>query len=181
MSELTTTPGSDDFTDNDTEPTAPRNIRDRLKQRRKENAEEAATGGRTLVVAIPGYNNELFVRFTYTADAWDRLKKIGQRAMKSRHPRKELHAAADTLVFAATDILVSEDGGMTLAPYNETGEPVAFDTELVGLMDLPACKTAREVVFNVFNNDLAVQAMSNKVSEWMQGESEDDDEDFSKS
>lgn len=164
----------------DSEPQAPRNLRERLRARRVENAEEAAAGGKKLTLPIPGYKDELWAEFTYKPGTWDRLKAIGTKAVKSRHPRKELHAAMDTLAFACTNILVSEDQGQTFEPYDESGDPVGFDDRLPGLMgfDVPAKGGARAVVAGVFNNDLAITAMSNRVSEWMQGEDAEVDEDF---
>lgn len=160
------------------EPQPTRNLRDRLARRRQELSEEAASGDRTpLTLPIPGYGNELWAEFKYSADAWDRLKRIGQAAVKSRHPRKELHAAMDTLSYACSNILVSEDDGLTFEPYAPEGGAVGFDDQLATLMGFPA-KNAREVVTKVFNNDLAVTAMSNRVSEWMQGEDEEVSEDF---
>lgn len=157
--------------------TGPRTLIERLRSRRNELAEEAASGDRVLTLPIPGYNSELFVEFTYRPDAFDKLKKIGTKAVKSRHPRKELHAAMDTLAYAATNIYVSENGGETVEPFDPTGEPVGFDQRLAEVMDFPA-RNAREVVAKVFNNDLAITAMSNRVSEWMQGEDEEVDADF---
>lgn len=171
-------PAEDDF--EDTQESGPQNLLSRLRVRRNDLAEEAATGERELILPIPGYNNELFAKFVYRPDAFDRLKKIGQRAVKSRHPRRELHAAQDTLAYACTEILVSENGGETVEPIAPDGAPVAFGSELPALLGFTA-GNARDVVAKVFNNDLAIVAMSNRVSEWMQGEDEEVDEDFSAS
>lgn len=171
--------GFDD--DDDVDEERPSNLIERLRARRQEMAEETASGERSEIFSVPGYNNELFFKVVYRPDAFDRLKKIGNRAVKSRHPRKELHVALDTLAYAATEVLVSEDEGITLEPIDRSGDPTKFDTKLAQILSLGTCKNAREVVTKVFNNDLAVVAVSNRVSEWMQGEDEEADEDFSRS
>lgn len=166
--------------DDDAAEEEPRNLLGRLAHRRQELAEDESSGERSVDLPIPGYNNELFARFVYRPDAFDRLKKIGNKALKSRHPRKELHAAQDTLAYACEAIYVSDDEGVTLEHIDPSGEPTRFDQKLARLLDFDA-SNAREVVRKVFNNDLAVISMSNRVSEWMQREDEDADEDFSTS
>jgi len=166
--------------EDETEPEAPRSLRARLKARRTELVAEQASGERTLELPIPGYNNELWARFTYRPDVWDRFKRIGNAALKSRHPRRELLAAMDTLAYACTDILVSEDAGMSFESFDPEG-PCGFNERLAELMEIPIRNPkqgARTVVSGVFNNDLAITAMSNRVSEWLQGEEENVDEDF---
>lgn len=169
--------GFGDVEGNEEEATAPNTMLTRIKARRAAMAEEAASGERSKEFPIPGYNNEVWLRAVYHPDTWDKLKKIGVRATKSKHPRRELHAAQQTLAMATTEILVTEDGGQTFEPFDPAGESVGFDDRLADLMEFPA-KNASEVVSKVFNNDLAVTAVSNRVSEWMQGEDEEIDEDF---
>ena len=156
----------------------------RLRARRRELADANESGSRVVEFPIPGYSNELWVQFRYTPDLWDRIKKIGERAVKSRHPRKELNAQADTLITCCSNVLVSEDGGQNFEPLDPSGEEVGFDLRLAALLGIENPHperplTAREIVFHVFENDLAVSAMSNRVSEWTGEADAELDEDFS--
>lgn len=145
---------------------------------------------------IPGYSGRLILRVRYSSDLWDRFKKIAQRVENSRNKRKELQAHADTLVLVTQAVMAVKDGDPKqlgeafpeLVPDPADREdPINFaDTLLDKMFDLrrptgeaiweQEDRTARESLLLLFNNPLAVTNLHNQVSDWLQGNSEGDEE-----
>lgn len=134
---------------------------------------------------VPGFDNLLWVE--YRRLDWDELKRIAEKAQKSKSPRKELLAACDTLVEACKQFLILKDG--KLEPINnaypELGEePVRFDDRLAAALGFEIDKNspARSAVLKAFGgNGAAVTAHQGEYVEWVQSSRADDDEDFSSS
>lgn len=142
---------------------------------------EGISKDRTMDLDIPGYDGELAVR--YGIVPWDELKVIGEKAQESRARRKELMAHADTLIRACRTILLKNQTTGEMQPANEIikeykdGEPVRFDERLAEMFKLDT-KSARETLFAVFANDLAVTAQHNELGAWMQSSNNQDSQDF---
>jgi hypothetical protein len=159
-----------------------RTLAERLRARQR----QMASGEREpLDLDVPGYGEDLVIRYKYDPDAWDKFKKIARKVDKSKNPRKELIAHIDTLIFACDEILGRESG--KLVPLHKIypdvipeGEPVVFDENLAAALDidLPERPRARDVVMGLFQNPLAITAQHNEVAEWLQGQREDDGDEF---
>lgn len=129
---------------------------------------------------IPGYRGNLVAR--YKVIEWTSLKKLAKKVEKSRDDKKELYAHADTLVRACDEIFGKSSDGTLVPLYKvfpglEDGVPVKYDHQLAQAFNLD-CKTARETLLKLFNNDVAVTAHHNEVAEWMQDTSPEESEDF---
>lgn len=147
-----------------------------LRRRRKEIGED-----RTLDLDIPGYEGILVCR--YQRLDWDELKKITDKASKSKNPRRELIAHCDVLIKACQQFMIRKDG--QLEPINnaypEVGEePVRYDQRLAAIFDisLSAGQGARTVVLALFNNDVAVTAHQGELVEWLSTSNAEDDAGF---
>lgn len=131
---------------------------DALRARREELQKE-----RHLDLDVPGYRGLLVVR--YKPIDWDWLKKIGERADRNYHPRKELMAMVDVLVKSCDSVWTRDQG--ELKPVDPEGAIVRFDEQLAAILGFES-QSARKTLLATFNNDLAVTAQYNTVSEWMQ-------------
>lgn len=152
----------------------PGSLAAQIKEKRQELSQ-----ARHLDLEIPGYNGLLVAR--YVPVDWDEMKKIAEKVERSKNPRKELLAHADTLIIACDEIFARQDG--ELVPLHKAfglpdAEPVGYDDRLAGCLDIADATTARQVLLRTFENDLAVTAQHNVVAEWMQESRQEDDEDF---
>lgn len=148
---------------------------DRLRARRVELQKD-----RTTILDIPGWQGMLVGQFRPVP--WDDLKKIAKRAEKmSNNPRVELIAQTDTILAATDMLMVREDGELT--PMHELDEvdypePIRFDAKLAEILELGEVKSARNALWRVFNNDLAVTAFHNELMEWQRNADEEVDEEM---
>jgi hypothetical protein len=153
---------------------SPDNLLTTLRSRRQEIGE-----AKSVDLEVPGYDGALVIR--YGKVDWDELRRIAGKAQKSKSPRRELNAQADTLVAACQEVLIRV--GEELLPITEafpeadTGEPVRFDDRLAKALEFEA-PNARAVVFGTYNNDLAVTLAHNDLTEWMRNSNQEEDEDF---
>lgn len=143
-----------------------------------------------LVLEIPGYDGMLAAR--YKMVDWETAKNIGEKTLKSKHPRKELLAQCSLILFACDEILMKDvDGDGKLKPFRDLTLPEAVTPEIgeegvdwnSDVLDLvfgldPKPNTSRERVLRIFNNDLAVAAHHQELTEWLQGDTVEDDEAF---
>lgn len=140
---------------------------------------------RRLFLDIPGYGGELVAE--YRPLSWDTLNKIGTKAEKSKSDRKALMAHADTIATACVELHVQKAGdpstrtsaGLMLQAGNPDfewdGEPIRFDDQLARGFGF-AVRSARQCVFDLFNDEVMVTTHHNELAEWMQtSETEDDD------
>lgn len=136
---------------------------------------------RTLTLDVPGYGGEIVAR--YKALPWEVLKRIGEKAEKLKHPKKELIAHADTIAMACTGLFWREPGSTKLVPLgvvlrSESPDLTFADAAvLADAFDFRA-KNAREAVFGMINDEILVTAHHNEVAEWMQSAEREDDETF---
>lgn len=136
---------------------------------------------RRIILDIPGYGGTIAAR--YRPLSWEVLKDIGQKAEKSKHPKKELVAHADTIARACEELYARrpEDPRRTLIPLSEvlgTDGPVTFaSAELPGAFGFSSTST-RQAVFGLINDELAITAHHNELAEWMQDADSEDDEVF---
>lgn len=144
-------------------------VLERLKRRR-----EQLGADRTEVFDIPGYNGELAAR--YKPVDFEMLKKLLNKIDRSKNPRIELLVMADILIMACDEILVRADG--KLGPLDpKADEPVRYDDRLAEFFGFEAAN-ARQVVFGVFNNDIAIPSHHKEVLDWMQGVTQENTEDL---
>lgn len=143
----------------------------RIKARRRELQKT-----RTLDLEIAGYDGMLVAR--YKPLAWDVVKKIGEKVEKSKHPRKELYAQADVIARACDAIYFKDDEGNLRDPKSGQDVPVRYDDVLADILDLNGADTARKVVIQTFDNDLALTAHHNELAEWMQASDSEVDEEL---
>lgn len=137
---------------------------DAIKERRQRLGEE-----RLLTLPIPGYDGMLVARYHYVDGMYDDLKKIIERAERSKHPRRELYGQMDVLILACKEILLhapddemaDENGLIPIDPETTT----RFDPHLAEILDFEAAR-ARDVVNAVFRNALAVAQQNNELMEW---------------
>lgn len=151
-------------------------ILDDLRARRQEISQR-----KTVDLEVPGYDGKLVVR--YRRLEWEELSKIGNRAEKSKNPRKVLIAHVDTIVGACEEVFYRQVPGGPLVrladviPDNEEGLPVKYDQRLADFFGVEG-GSARKVCLAVFNNPLAVPIHHNELAEWMQLAGAEDDEGF---
>lgn len=138
----------------------------RLRARREELRAE-----RHIDLEVPGYASELVVR--YGPVAWDDLRAIADKMVKSKNPRADLYGQVDTLIAACQEILVRVDGDLQAIVEGET---TRFDG-MPALLDFEA-DNARQAVLGTFNNDLAVTTVHNRLASWMDGTDAEVDEEF---
>lgn len=126
---------------------------------------------------IPGYNGDLVSR--HKPLDWEVMKQIGERASKMNHPKKELAGHADIIAQSCIGVFARNKG--ELVPFGEIiGQPdmtVRFDPTLANAFDFHA-RSAREVVYGIFNDELAITAAYGKLDEWMGDTDREDDELF---
>lgn len=143
----------------------------RLRDRRENIAKE-----RTIDLPIPGYDGELIAR--YQRVEYPVIRRIIEKMQKQKAAtgdRADLYAMIDTIVAACKEILYkSEDGKLTRLSPNG---PVRFDRTLAEGLGFQA-ETARQIVLEVFNNELAIGAHHSDLMEWLQGEAKATDEEF---
>jgi hypothetical protein len=113
---------------------------------------------------IPGYDGML--KATYRRLGYEEVMKIARRAIKSELPMQELGAQADFLIRACTSI--DAEGKHLAAGYN---------AELAAFFGIDT-KRARDCLFHVFGNELAVVAHQTAVLRWMQAGESDISEEF---
>lgn len=154
----------------------------RLKAKRERIREE-----RRLFLDVPGYGGEIVAE--YRPLSWDTLNKIGTKAEKSKSDRKALMAHADTIATACVELHVQKPGdpstripiGRMLeagnAGFTWDGEPIRFDHQLARGFEFKAT-SARQAVFDLFNDEVAVTTHHNELAEWMQDTDVNDDEAF---
>lgn len=140
-----------------------RGLRDRIGSSRSE------------VFEIPGYNGELVAR--YGIVPWGELKRLGQKAERSKNPRKELITQADTLIMACQEIMIRDQQGELQKLIPESEPPLRYDDRLAKILGFTASK-AREVLSGTISNDIAISAHHNEVVGWMEDTSSEDDEEF---
>lgn len=136
---------------------------------------------RETALEVPGYEGLLFVKYQYVDGMWDEMKKIGQAVEKSKNPRKELYGQADTLLFACKEVVVyqperadaDENGYCPILPNQGVTK---FDENLAEALGFEA-KTAREVLFGVFRNHLAISKQHNELMDWAASNQRDLDKD----
>lgn len=159
---------------------APDTFLEQLREKRRRIA--TATD---LKLEIPGFDGLLWAQ--YRRLEWDELKRIADKASKSKSPRKELLAHCDTLIAACEGILIQKDGKLEALnnAYPEFGdEPVVFDERLGAALGFEIDKTspARSAVLKAFGgNGVAVTAQQVELVQWIESSRSDDDQDFSTS
>lgn len=148
-------------------------LRERIAARRRN-----LQGKRTLLLPIPGFQEELWVRFKPVP--WEILEKIANKTEKSKSRRKLLHAQADTLVAACDEVLVMPQNGETeadlkriqdLDPEFSDNEPnIRFDQELAKylVIDDARIDSARDVLYAVIPDGMALAVFHNEVADWQQ-------------
>lgn len=143
----------------------------RLRNRRKKLAER-----HTKDFTIPGYNGELVVRYHYVE--WAEMRKIAEKVEKSRAPLAELYAQCDGLAKACDEIFYNSND--RLVPFSEVAEvdvPVRYDAHLAAAFEIEV-QSVRQVIRELFNNDLAVTSHYNDVLEWLQNTSQEVDDEY---
>ena len=146
---------------------------DRLRKRREQMVQSSQTAHRD--IEVPGYPDDLKIVVRFRPLTWEVLKQIGQRVEKLRTARKELLGHADVLIRACDEILVRDKG--ELKPIDPSGEPTRFEVKLAEMLGFEA-KSARDVVFGLYMNDIAVTAAHNELAEWMPQSNADINEDL---
>lgn len=156
---------------------------DRLRDRHRKIGER-----KTVTLDVPGFDDPTLA-VEYKKLTWGWTKKLGERVVASRSPRKELLAQADTIINATIEIYVRD--GEQLVPArllanNGQGqdEPVRWDDQLAEILDLeglpndPTKRTARVILLKAFSNDLAVSNHHAELTGWMEGVAHQQDEEF---
>jgi hypothetical protein len=132
---------------------------DALKKRREGNLKN-----RTEEFDVPGYDGMLVAK--YRILTFDEARAIGDRNKRGQSsPRFVLNAMVDTLVEACEELMYRRPDGK-LVPL-DAEKPVRYDNRLSEWLDLGA-DNARQIVFALFSNDVAIMGHHEKVSEWMQ-------------
>ncbi len=143
----------------------------------------AIVSAKHVTLEIPGFDGLLWAR--YNRIPWEDVKRIADKAAKSRAPRKELMAHCDVLIEAVDCILIRKDDDLEPInnAYPEFGEePVRFDNRLAAALGFQPQDTARKTVLAAFsNNGLAVTAQQADLVEAIQQNRSEDEEDFSNS
>jgi hypothetical protein len=142
----------------------PASYLDVIKAKRRQLGEE-----RLLTLAIPGYDGLLLARYHYIDGMYDDLKKIVDKADRSKNPRRELYAQIDILILACKEILVKapeddmadENGLVAIDPETTT----RFDSHLAEILEFDA-KRSRDVVYAIFQNGLTIAQQHNEIMEW---------------
>lgn len=160
-------------------------VMNRLRKRRAE-----LRADHHLDAAIPGYDGELVAR--YRPLEWATFRAMAKKVELSKSDRAELLAHADTLIKACDSIWIKDpddprsDPKTGLRPVDEDPEspPVKYDDRLADYLGFAInneAKTgpARQVLFGTFNNDLAVTAHYNEVTDWMNDVTQTVDNEFS--
>lgn len=142
----------------------------RLRQRREQLGE-----GRSEVWDVPGYEGELAARYKYVP--LDQLGRGSQQLAKVKDPtRRNLLAACDTLVACCDELLIRVHG--ELRPLSQDGVPIKFGDDRLGKELDFEHKAARQDVIQTFNNEYALMRQAVEVSRWLEGQSNDLDEEF---
>lgn len=149
-------------------------LMERLRSRR----EAIGDPRRRKDIDLPGYNGLLFARYQVIPGGWDRVKQIQEAAERSTNPRALLYSHCTVIAACCVGLYTREDGRE--APLGGGPEPLTFaDTqEVAAYFDFPMPKKTRGVVLGVFNNDIAVSAHQDELSEWIKNASSEDDEEF---
>jgi len=133
-------------------PGAETSIMETLRARRA-----AIAGEYTTRLPIPGFDGMLLAE--YKKLTYDTTRNIAKRAADSKNPRADLYGQMDILINSCIGIYAA-DGQMIAEGYNK---------DLATFFGLDGdVTTARQVLFNVFNNDLAIPAHHGDVMDWMQ-------------
>lgn len=143
----------------------------RLRERR-----EAIAQQRTTVIPVPGYGGELAL--VIKPIKWDDAKRIALRVEKSKSHRKELMAQADTVIAATESIVIRDPDTGEVSPLDPGADAITFASPELGAALGFQAGSAREAVFQVFNNDIAVASVSSEISEWSAASGDDADEEF---
>lgn len=154
------TSGNDDHPPEEQTPDVEQSFIDQLRARRTAIAAET-----TKQFSIPGYDDLLKV--TYRRLGYEELVGIIRRATKTGKERDEVNAQADFLIRSCVSI-DAVDGTHISDGYN------AVLAEFFGL----EAQRARECLFYVFGNDLAVMAHQTAVLRWMQSGASEMEEEF---
>lgn len=127
---------------------------------------------------IPGYQGELVAR--YKLLDFKVMRQIMKRMEKNRAAgdSRELLAQCDILIAACVEIFTVDKKGelMPLDP-NSPDNPIKYDKRLSDGLGFEA-SNGRQVVLGVFKNDIALTAHHGELVMWMQGMSDEADEDF---
>jgi hypothetical protein len=124
---------------------------ERLRARRA-----AIAGEHTVRMPIPGFAGELLAE--YKKLSYDTTRAIARRAAESKNPRADLYGQMDILINACVGI------------YSNTGEKVSdgYTLQLAEFFGMGEVKTARTILLELFQNDLAIPAHHSDVMTWMQ-------------
>lgn len=144
---------------------------ERLRERR-----EAIARERTTVMPVPGYGGELAL--VVRPVKWDDAKRIALRTERSKSSRKELYAQADTIIAATESIVIRDPETGSVSPLDPRADAVTFGSPELGEALGFQAGTAREAVFAVFSNDIAVSSVSSDITEWSAASGDDADEEF---
>jgi len=158
---------------------------DQLAETRQEIKEQA----KPLHLDVPGYKDQLWVRFRpYSISKTERKVRALQSGVNKKKPML-LAGACDTIIDACEQVMllperfhgdIGEDGKNLITIDDVV--PVGFDQRLAQLFKVPGADRmteARQVVMAMFPTEQAILKMSVTVSEWLNGElNEDADEEF---
>lgn len=156
--------GSDEVPEGLPEPEDSGTLLGELRKKREAIAEET-----DLYLDLPGYDGQLIAH--YKRLDYDQVRKIAERAEKSKNPNRMLFAQCDLIAEACIEILILKDGNREplYHAFPELGdEPVRFDNRLGQALGFDPEGSARRAVLGCLNNPLAVAPHHNELALWMQ-------------
>jgi hypothetical protein len=151
---------------------------DRLKERRRRAREEREP----LDLDIPGYGGELVARYRVLSfEEMEKLQDRGGKMARAADIEVELKITMDTIAAACVGIFLREDG--KLRPLNEVDakfgdEPVRYDERLAEAVGVDSEGKVRILIRRMFPTELSIIGHLQRVSNWMSGVNDADDEDF---
>ena len=146
-------------------------VLDALRARREQLAED-----HTLNIAVPGYEELLFVQLTVIPSR--QLQTIRDRAERSNSPDAETNANADLLINGCQDILARANADDDLAPIDDR-EATTIGKRLAELLKLDD-SSARATLVDLFraapSPDLAIGVAAGEYVQWMRSGNQEIDE-----
>lgn len=159
------------------------NVIEALRARRNRIGEDKET-----LIDLPGYNGDYGLVGNYRRMSYDELKKIGDRARRSKHPNPAFMSEVDTIASALIEMYVRvpvEGGEDKVIPLRDVvpgrTEPIRYDQSLGDFLGFDCDGSARKAVLATFNNDLAVSPHHSELVVWMQLSLKDEEEVFTES
>jgi hypothetical protein len=151
---------------------------DRLKERRRKAREDREP----LELDIPGYGGELVAK--YRVLDYDELEKLEEKGLKMARAQEgevKMKITIDTIAKACVGIFLRE--GDNLRPLNEVDskfgdEPVCYDERLAGAVGVDHGRKVRTLIREMFPTDLSIFSHLDRISNWMEGVNDADDQDF---